>query len=620
MKKRSCIITLFLSLFMALSAHAQETVTYTFQGTSDGDIYVKPDDGAWSFNFESDGGGDVGISGNIYQLQIGKTGSPFRKATIIHKEMSQVTNVEVRFSSTTNHSKTLTVKVGDEVLGVKNIPRIDQTQTLSFEATEPKDGVVLVEFSVLDENLKGKSTAVYLQAISITSGGSSMSEVNAPTFEPAGGTFTEPFDLQLTADAGCTIHYTTDGTEATAASPVYSAPIHIDYGTTTINAVAVDADGLTSENKTETYIVAEEVQLVPATMEDVRRGGSFYIATSSDLTKALYARNFNGDRINTTDNVKNATPVEIIFNGTSYSILLDGQTIGVSSSTHTALSLTENTSWNITELADGQFIIANTNVDPQTRALLYVPDNSAIRYFNHETVGEGYVSDYLFLFKAAGAAAPGIAVSDSRFTTFYSDVAVKVPEGLRAAVITGTETIPAAGADPSFRLIYDWKYPAGSVIPAHTAVIMTGDAGSYEMVETTETGVEPEKNYLYGTSVTQMITEPQGEYYYFKLAYKSAEDKVLGFWFGAQGGAPFETQGGKAYLAIPKEEFPLRSNGFKLGDGLTGIDDVRMQQAEAVDVYGVDGRLWRRAADRADALRGLPAGVYVVNGERVMVK
>ena len=211
-------------------------------------------------------------------------------------------------------------------------------------------------------------------------------------------------------------------------------------------------------------------------------------------------------------------------------------------------------------------------------------------------------------------------MSDSRFTTFYSDAAVKVPEGLRAAVITGTETIPAAGADPSFRLIYDWKYPAGSVIPAHTAVIMTGDAGSYEMVETTETGVEPEKNYLYGTSVTQMITEPQGEYYYFKLAYKSAEDKVLGFWFGAQGGAPFETQGGKAYLAIPKEEFPLRSNGFKLGDGLTGIDDVRMQQAEAVDVYGVDGRLWRRAADRADALRGLPAGVYVVNGERVIVK
>ena len=462
MKKRSCIITLFLSLFMALSAHAQETVTYKF-GWNGKNITYSEDDGSWSFDFIPAENVAVGVGGGLDFLQIGTAKEPYRDAVLLHTPMSQVTNVTVRFDTNPNHSKALTVSIGDVVVSTKPINNTDGIRSMSFDVESPLDGEVKVTFSVLDEDLKGDSPAIYLYDISITSGGEAEAVVNAPTFEPVGGTFTEPFDLQLTADAGCTIHYTTDGTEATAASPVYSAPIHIDYGTTTINAVAVDADGLTSENKTETYIVAEEVQLVPATMEDVRRGGSFYIATSSDLTKALYARNFNGDRINTTDNVKNATPVEIIFNGTSYSILLDGQTIGVSSSTHTALSLTENTSWNITELADGQFIIANTNVDPQTRALLYVPDNSAIRYFNHETVGEGYVSDYLFLFKAAGAAAPGIAVSDSRFTTFYSDAAVKVPEGLRAAVITGTETIPAAGADPSFRLIYDWKYPAGSV-------------------------------------------------------------------------------------------------------------------------------------------------------------
>lgn len=619
MKTRSCIIALFISLFAVMSAHAQETVTYRF-GHDGRNITYTENDGSWSFDFQPAENAAVALSGNENYLKIGTAKGPYRDATLLHTPMSQVTNVTVHFDTNANHSKTLTVSVGDVEVATKQIKYNDKALTLSFDATKPLDGEIKVTFSVKDKDLKGDSPAIYLYDISITSGGGAEVTVSAPTFKPAGGTFTEPFDLRLTADAGCTIHYTTDGTEATAASPVYSAPIHIDYGTTTVNAVAVDADGLTSENKSETYIVAEEVQLVPATMEDVRRGGSFYIATSSDLTKALYARNFSGDKIYTTDNVKNATPVEISYNGASYSILLNGQTIGVNSDTHTSLSIKENTSWHITDLGEGQFIIWNTNIDPNERALLYVRDDEAIRYFNKKYVGGENVSDYLFLFKAAGAAAPGIAVSDSRFTTFYSDAAVKVPEGLRAAVITGTETIPAAGADPSFRLIYDWKYPAGSVIPAHTAVIMTGDAGSYEMVETTETGVEPEKNYLYGTSVTQMITEPQGEYYYFKLAYKSAEDKVLGFWFGAQGGAPFETQGGKAYLAIPKEEFPLRSNGFKLGDGLTGIDDVRMQQAEAVDVYGVDGRLWRRAADRADALRGLPAGVYVVNGERVIVK
>lgn len=604
---------------MALSAHAQETVTYKF-GWNEKNITYSEDDGSWSFDFIPAENVAVGLGGGPGYLQIGTAKEPYRDAVLLHTPMSQVTNVSVRFSTNGNHSKMLAVSVGDVQVATEPIKVSDKTITMSFDAVTPLDGEVKVTFSVLDEDLKGDSPAIYLYDISITSGGEAEADVNAPTFEPEGGTYTESFDLQLTADAGCTIHYTTDGTEATAASPVYSAPIHIDYGTTTINAVAVDADGLTSENKTETYIVAEEVQLVPATMEDVRRGGSFYMASSPDLTEAKFARRFSSDRIVATGDVKEAVPVEIRYDGAAYSILLDGRTIGVSDNAPTALSLTQNTSWNVTELSSGQFIISNADADPQARALLYVKDDNAIRYFSRSYVGKVAVSDYLFLFRAAGAAAPGIAVSDSRFTTFYSDAAVKVPEGLRAAVITGTETIPAAGADPSFRLIYDWKYPAGSVIPAHTAVIMTGDAGSYEMVETTETGVELEKNYLYGTSVTQMITEPQGEYYYFKLAYKSAEDKVLGFWFGAQGGAPFETQGGKAYLAIPKEEFPLRSNGFKLGDGLTGIDDVRMQQAEAVDVYGVDGRLWRRAADRADALRGLPAGVYVVNGERVMVK
>lgn len=604
---------------MALSAHAQETVTYKF-GWDGRNILYTGNDGSWSFDFVPAGNASVGLAGSEKFLKIGTAAGPYRSATLTHTPISQVTNVNVHFDTNTNHSKTLTVSVGGVIVDTRQIARQDGERDMSFDVADPLDGEVKIIFTVVDEDLNDKSPAIYLHDVTITSSDGEATTVSVPTFEPAGGTYTEPFDLRLTADAGCVIHYTKDGTEATTASPVYSAPIHIDYGTTTVSALAVAANGLTSQSRAETYVVAETVELVPATMEDVRRGGSFYMASSPDLTEAKFARRFSSDRIVATGDVKEAVPVEIRYDGAAYSILLDGRTIGVSDNAPTALSLTQNTSWNITELADGQFIIANTNVDPQTRALLYVPDVSAIRYFNRVTVEAGYVSDYLFLFKAAGAAAPGIAVSDSRFTTFYSDAAVKVPEGLRAAVITGTETIPAAGADPSFRLIYDWKYPAGSVIPAHTAVIMTGDAGSYEMVETTETGVELEKNYLYGTSVTQMITEPQGEYYYFKLAYKSAEDKVLGFWFGAQGGAPFETQGGKAYLAIPKEEFPLRSNGFKLGDGLTGIDDVRMQQAEAVDVYGVDGRLWRRAADRADALRGLPAGVYVVNGERVMVK
>ena len=381
MKKRSCIITLFLSLFMALSAHAQETETYKF-GWNGKNITYSEDDGSWSFDFLPAENVAVGVGGGLGFLQIGKADAPYRDATLLHTPMSQVTNVTVRFDTNPNHSKTLTVSVGDVVVATKSISKTYGIRSMSFDVESPLDGEIKVTFSVKDKDLKGDSPAIYLYDISITSGGGAETVVNAPTFEPAGGTFTEPFDLRLTADAGCTIHYTTDGTEATAASPVYSAPIHIDYGTTTVSAVAVDAEGSASESKTETYIVAEEVRLAPATMEDVRLGGSFYIATSSDLANARFARDFSKDRVLTTDNVKNATPVEIRYNGMSYLILLDGQTLGVNEDTHTALSLKQNTLWNITERADGQFIIANTNVDPETRALLSVPDDYAIRYFN----------------------------------------------------------------------------------------------------------------------------------------------------------------------------------------------------------------------------------------------
>ena len=245
---------------MALSAHAQETVTYKF-GWNGKNITYSEDDGSWSFDFQPAENVTVGVGGSVNQLQIGTAKGPYRDATLLHTPMSHVSNVTVRFTTNANHSKTLTVSVGNVEVATKPIEYKDKALTLSFDAPMPLDGEVKVTFSVKDKDLKEKSPAIYLYDISITSGGEAEAVVNAPTFEPAGGTFTEPFDLQLTADAGCTIHYTTDGTEATAASPVYSAPIHIDYGTTTVNAVAVDADGLTSENKSETYIVAEEVQL-----------------------------------------------------------------------------------------------------------------------------------------------------------------------------------------------------------------------------------------------------------------------------------------------------------------------------------------------------------------------
>ena len=67
--------------------------------------------------------------------------------------------------------------------------------------------------------------------------------VATPTFNPAGGTYTEVQNVEiLCATDGATIYYTTDGTEPSNTSTPYSSAITIDK-TTTIKAIAVK-DGM----------------------------------------------------------------------------------------------------------------------------------------------------------------------------------------------------------------------------------------------------------------------------------------------------------------------------------------------------------------------------------------
>ncbi len=56
-------------------------------------------------------------------------------------------------------------------------------------------------------------------------------------------------------------------------------------------------------------------------------------------------------------------------------------------------------------------------------------------------------------------------------------------------------------------------------------------------------------------------------------------------------------------------------------DNTTGIDGLTDGAANApVDVYSIDGRLLRTNVARSEAANGLPAGIYVIGGQKVVVK
>ncbi|MCB5246930.1 MAG: chitobiase/beta-hexosaminidase C-terminal domain-containing protein [Candidatus Cloacimonetes bacterium] len=86
-----------------------------------------------------------------------------------------------------------------------------------------------------------------------------------PVFTPASGTYQTAQSVVIntsTSPAGGTVRYTTDGSDPTATSPIYSTPVIIPLNTTlTVKAVAFLAGWTPSQVYSATYTVTGQVQL-----------------------------------------------------------------------------------------------------------------------------------------------------------------------------------------------------------------------------------------------------------------------------------------------------------------------------------------------------------------------
>lgn len=228
----------------------------------------------------------------------------------------------------------------------------------------------------------------------------------------------------------------------------------------------------------------------------------------------------------------------------------------------------------------------------------------AFNYMCTENVASAWEIKNVIIKKAEPATLT-ISVSDAGYATYFTNQAWVVADNMKAGIVTGVE---------NNYLTIDWKYAAGSVVPANTAVLIQADAKEY-VCEVSNSEEEAPANNLLKGSTTAATTEGENCLFY-KLSYDNG-GKNLGFYWAAENGAAFQNEANKAYLALTTT-VAKNVRGFGLeGDGTTGIGQVENGEA-LVNVYTIDGIIVRKQVKESQALNGLKKGIYIVNGKKVI--
>ncbi len=229
--------------------------------------------------------------------------------------------------------------------------------------------------------------------------------------------------------------------------------------------------------------------------------------------------------------------------------------------------------------------------------------------FRNYLVGVNYTLAYCY--KKVGTNTPLRIGSTGYATMYYSDRDVELPSGLTAYTVSVTKE---AG---NYKLRLN---NIGTSVTHGTAVLISGEANTdyyptiYSATATDANdwaGVDG--NMLHGTDNEAMQSNGSGNY--FKLADHAT--KGVGFYWGAEDGAPFSNAAHKAYLFLP-EELTLSSLSdipFSLieEDGITLVEVTREDnKSQAVaPLYNVAGQ--RMSSRHGD-------GLCITGGRKVMAK
>ena len=428
--------------------------------------------------------------------------------------------------------------------------------------------------------------------------------------------------MLITAFTAPTVETNVEGTPAYSSSEPTVATVDSETGAVALVAPGTTIITATLDAHTASYTLTvtplSATVFAPVTAQSEVVDGGTYILLNKDGDKAM------GERAIVDNKAKNyLTSETVALNSGLYTESVDGtnepyaftlEADGVyfrlkhgSEYLYNEKSDDTDTYWNAYDVTNADGYHWTIDIRPEKSSPIFNSDKTSPRQLGYNAQNPRFAtyasSSYsAVLYRQYSASDLTLTIRDAGYATYYSDKAFVVPAGMEATTVT------AANNDGTLTMA--WEYQAGSIVPAATAVLLRGEAATYNAIQLTDcTVAAPTGNLLHGSTID---AKTEGGAKYYKLTYGTIDgQRKFGFFWGAANGVAFTNAAGKAYLAVPAE---IAATGFRL-DGMdaTGIGQVEVGSQHANAAYSLSGV-------RVDSSKPLPAGAYIINGRKVIVK
>ena len=498
-------------------------------------------------------------------------------------------------------------------------------------------------------------TAQYrIQTIEVTFASGEEESVATPTITPASQNFDTPFVATIACTTtGATIYYTLDGTDPTSSTTrqtYTSTGISIPAVTTTLKACA-SLNGKNSSVASATYTYSQTYANLKELKANAENGKTYKVKLTDaivtltngnncyieDATAGIlyYKKNhgyIKGDKLNGV-----ATVTYTVYEGQNEITSLEGNITKETGATIPCTSVTLSDILSNTaqyesmrvkvEMVEAKDVFTSnddrsaTIVDGDLELSLYNGYGSST-YKEFRVNAYVNVTGYPYMYVKNSTSTPtlkvwtgdieavkddAVKITDAQYGTAYYADAFFMPTGATGYV---------AESNGNGGITLKETYAEGDLVPAKTALVLNAPKGDYDICLAESDAIAPTNNLLHGTTTEKLTEVEGGTYKYYKLSYNN-EGNNLGFYWGSENGAAFTNGAHKAYLALDSETLLSQSRGFSLADlahGVTtGINTTVKSATQSNFIYDLNGR-------RINSLNGAAKGVYIMNGQKVLVK